>query len=409
MEGSIGLKNWFRFLSGTVRVCVRCASPERVLNLCARENLPVWEARCPDPCTLTAVIPAPKLKRFTALAEQCGGEVAHGAARGMPRIRRLARRRRFVLILLALVSALVLFSSAFIWEIRITGNETVPTGEILRALDECGFSCGKCWLWFQSQALQSELIERLPQLEWVSFQIRGSRADVIVYEAECAPEIIDNDEPIDLIAAHSGVIVRMTVLQGQAEVQRGDFVEPGQTLISGLVADRLGGVRTAHALGAVRARTDWELTAMLPKTARTRTPSGRAKRRWALIFGKNRLNFGQTSGIPSADCDIMYHELVCAIPGVFRLPVSLLCQTRQPITETPRARDAQEARSILEQTLRQTLSGRIGPDGEIVDLHFTPGETEDAFLLTLRAECEQEITTERKPTHDRTDDTGRPH
>ena len=403
------MTNWFRFLSGTVRVRVHCASPERILNLCAREDLPVWEARCPDRCTLTAVIPAPRLECFAAIAAKCGGEAEHGAPRGLPRIRRLAARRRFVLALLAIVSALVLFSSAFIWEIRVTGNETVPTGEILRALDECGFSCGKCWLWMQSQALQSELIYRLPQLEWVSFQIRGSRADVIVYEAERAPEVIDNDEPVDLVAAHGGVIVRMTVLQGQPEAQRGDYAESGETLISGLVTDRLGGVRTAHALGSVRARTDWELTAMLPKTALVRTPAGGAKRRFALRFGKNRLNFGQSSGIPAADCDIIYHEMVCAVPGVFRLPVSILCETRQPMTETPRARTAQQARSILEQTLRRTLMRRIGPDGEIMDLHFTPGETEDAFLLTLRAECEQEITTERKPTHDRTDDTGRPH
>ena len=302
------MTNWFRFLSGTIRVRVRCASPERVLNLCAREDIPVWEAACPDPCTLTAVIPAPKLERFAAIAARCGGEVKHGAIKGVPRIRRLARRRRFVLILLALVFALALFSSAFLWEIRVVGNETVPTGEILRALDECGFSCGKCWLGFQSQALQSELIYRLPQIEWVSFQIRGSRADVIVYEAESAPEVIDNDERVDLVAAHSGVIVRMTVLQGQPEVHRGDYAEPGQTLISGLVEDRLGGAHPAHALGSVRARTDWELTAALPKTALVRTPAGKAKRRYALVFGKKRLNFGQTSGIPGADCDIMYHR-----------------------------------------------------------------------------------------------------
>ena len=149
-----------------------------------------------------------------------------------------------------------------------------------------------------------------------------------------------------------------------------------------------------------------EITAILPKTEIVRTPSGRAKRRYALLFGKNRLNFGQTSGIPDADCDIMYHEMVCAIPGVFRLPVSIVCETRQPVTETPRARTAPEARAVMERALRRLLLERIGPDGEIMDLYFTPGETEDAFLLTLRAECEQEITTERKPAHDRTDDTG---
>ena len=101
------MTNWFRFLSGTVRVRVRCAVPERVLNLCARENLPVWEAQCPDPCTLTAMIPAPKLERFKAIAAKCGGEVTHGEARGLPRVRRLAGRRRFVLMLLAFVSAQV--------------------------------------------------------------------------------------------------------------------------------------------------------------------------------------------------------------------------------------------------------------------------------------------------------------
>lgn len=385
------MKNWFRGVSGTVRLRVACPSPERLLNLCAREGVPMWDAVCDEPCQARLTVPAPCLDTVRSLALRCGGSVSAAPSRGLPHLRRLVRRRPFALALLAVVSLLALFSSAFLWEIRVTGNETVPTGVILRALDECGFSVGKCWLRMESQALQSELISRVPELEWVSFQIRGSRADVRVYEAESAPEIIDNDAPVDLVASRPGVITKMTVLQGAPMVERGAAVEQGQTLVSGAVADRQGEVRGVHSLGSVRARTYYEITACLPRRAQSCAPAGRAHRRWALILGKKRINFYQNSGISTAECDTIYHEYVCAVPGLFRLPAALVREEHRPASEAYRERTEQEARAVLEQTLRSTLLRALGDDGEILDLHFTPGASEDAFYLTLRAECEQEI------------------
>lgn len=388
------MKNWFRAVRGTVRLHVRCARPERLLNLCAREGVPMTDARCPDAVSLTMCVPASAFDTVSALAERCGGAVTAERVRGGPRLLALARRRWFALALLGLICALTLFSSAFLWEIHVTGNETIPTGTILRALDECGFSCGKCWLRFQSQALQSELISRLPALEWVSFQIRGSRAEVIVYEAEPAPEILDNEAAVDLVAARSGVIVKMTTLQGAPMVSRGELVLPGQVLISGTVTDRQGQTTAARALGTVRARTWYEITACLPRFAQERTGEGRRHSRWALIIGKKRVNFYQTSGIPAGECDTIYHEYVCAVPGVFRLPLSLVREEQIVPELRQRERTEAEARALLEQTLRQTLSSLMEPDGEMEDLRFTPGASEDAFYLTLRAECEQNIERE---------------
>lgn len=388
------MKNWFRAVSGTVRLRVRCARPERLLNLCAKEGVPMWDPACPDPHTLLVTVPAPMTETVESLAARCGGELTAGRTRGLPVLRRLAARRRFVLALLALVAALVLFSSAFLWDIHVTGNETVPTGAILRALEECGFSYGKCWLPFQSQALQSELLCRLPELEWVSFQIRGSRAEVIVYEAASAPEVIDNDEPVDLIAAQSGIVVKTTVLQGQSMVQRGEWVQPGQVLVSGVVEDRQGDLTSAHALGSIRARTYYEITACLPGEAARRVPAGRSRSRFALVIGKKRINLYRSSGIPTGECDTIYHEFTCAVPGVFHLPVTFVREERRPVELQSRARTEQEAREILERALREELAQYLGADGEIVDLRLTERAADDAYYLTLRAECEQNIERE---------------
>ncbi len=389
------MKNWFRSVSGTVRLRVVCPSPERFFNLCAREGVPMWDMVRADACTISLAIPLHRLEEARALAARCGGEAAVQSVRGLPRVRRLARRRRFVLVLLFLAAAIALISSAFLWEIRITGNETVPTGVILRALDECGFSVGQCWLRMESQALQSELISRIPEIEWVSFQIRGSRADVRVYEAAPAPEVIDNDAPVDLVASRAGVVTKLTVLQGMPMIERGAVAEPGEVLVSGAVTDRQGEQRFVHSLGSVRARTYYEMTACLPRAAAERAQNGRGRRRWALILGKKRINFYQNSGIPDAECVTIYHEYVCAIPGLFHLPVMLVREEALPAQNRSRERTEAEARALLESALRDALTQSLGEDGEILDLSLTPGASEDAFYLTLRAECEQEIAQPR--------------
>jgi oxygen-independent coproporphyrinogen-3 oxidase len=70
--------------------------------------------------------------------------------------------------------------------------------------------------------------------------------------------------------------------------------------------------------------------------------------------------------------------MVCAVPGVFRLPVSILCETRQPMTETPRARTAQEARSSFE------LARKTGFDNINVDLMSAlPGQSFESWQYTL--------------------------
>lgn len=384
------MKNWFRGFHGLVPVSVRGANPERVLTLCMEQSVSCIRPQPVEDCVLRFVIYQKDRAAVEKLSLRCGCFPTFGETRGFPRLRKTLRPRRFALLLLALAVSVVLVSSMFLWEIQVYGNERVSTGRILRALEEIGFSEGKCWLGMKSDVLQSELLLKVPELAWVSFQIRGSRAEVIVTEGIQAPEIVDPEQPVSVEASHEGVIVQMTVLNGQPLVKRGDDVSKGQTLISGVAEDLQGETRALHAMGSIRARTWWELTAAAPLEQQKKTPSGDTKTRWSLQIGKKRLNFYKNSGISDGDCDTIYKIYDFAIPGVFRMPVSLIKETA---TESALSAESPNA-DLLAQTLNETLQRRIGPDGEVLESHLTQSEQNGLLTVTLRAECEQEIGVE---------------
>ena len=384
------MKNWFRSFSGLLPVSVRGAKPERVLTLLAENGVPCMNARPISDFTLRFQIYPKDKAAVERLCLRCGCVADFGPALGIPKLLRVLRRRRFALVLLSLITALVLLSSAFLWEIDISGNQTVSTGRILRALEESGFAVGKCWLGMKSEALQSELLLKLPELAWASFQIRGSRAEVIVTEAIPAPEVVDPEQPVSIMAAADGIIIKMTVLNGQPMVKRGDYVSKEETLISGTPEDLQGELRAVHALGSVRARTYWELTAQMPSQRQKKSSKREKHTCWALQIGKNRWNFYKNSGIPTVDCDTIYEIYDLAIPGVFRLPVSVVRETQVHYNVSEAEQDA----AVLAQALTETLQSRIGADGEILEPHFTQTEQNGLLTVTLRAECEQEIAVE---------------
>ena len=285
----------------------------------------------------------------------------------------------------------MLTSSLFIWRIDVTGNETLTTGQILRCLDECGVRPGTYWPALSNDLVRNDMILRLPELRWLTVNVHGSRAEVIVREKQPLPDITPDDTPVSIYASATGVILSMDVYAGEARVAPGAAVEPGDVLVSGAVTDLGGGVRPVCARADIRARTRQVLTGQIALTEAEKQPAHGAHTRWALRAGKKRINFYQNSGISDAECDKIIHEYPFAIRGVFTLPFSLVRERVQPYRMADAQVPEDTARASLEQALLQQLRETIGADGAILS-YETAAETAGGVLtVTLTAECEQEI------------------
>ena len=268
----MGLTRWILALCGYVRLEVCGVHPERVLNACAAAGIACTASEPVDAYTLRITVRARCADTVTELARRSQCEVKTLYRRGLPQLlRRAARYRGACAGLLAVVLAL-LASSLFIWRIDVTGNETLTTGQILRCLDECGVRLGTYWPALSNDLVRNDMILRLPELRWLTVNVHGSRAEVIVREKEPLPDITPDDTPVSIYASATGVILSMDVYAGEARVAPGAAVEPGDVLVSGAVTDLGGGVRPVCARADIRARTRQVLTGQiaLTETARAR-------------------------------------------------------------------------------------------------------------------------------------------
>ncbi|MBR1658686.1 MAG: sporulation protein YqfD, partial [Oscillospiraceae bacterium] len=313
----------FNRTAGWTLCAVTGAEPAAFLNECTNRGIELLSALPAGQFRLLARLRSRDLARAKAAAGrvQCAVEVLSSG--GAPRLGRLLLRRTLAAAGLLAAFFLLVWSRFYIWDIEVTGNETVPTARILDALRECGVTSGTFWPAITSDNLRSELLVELPELSWATVNIYGSRAEVLVRERVPKPELWDRDAPVDLVAEKAGFITAVDALSGTAAVRPGSAVLPGEVLISSAADSAWSGPRRVHAAGRVTAETYRCLTAETPLTTLKKRYTGETRSRWALISGKMRWNFYGNSSISRGDCDRITSTWDLSLGGVFALPLSL--------------------------------------------------------------------------------------
>ena len=383
------------WLRGRVRLRITAAEPGAFLNACAAAGLTFWDARAENACTLTVSVSPGELTWAVMLADRCGCESEVLSERGVPRHLRRMKHRAGWLAAILLLACVLLASSLFVWEIGVEENETpVPSAEILRVLEEQGVGPGSFWPGFSSERIRSRALSELPGLSWLTVNVRGSRARVIVRAERPVPEIWDPGKYADVEAAVGGVITECRVLEGESLVRVGDAVSTGDTLVSGERSGGTAAVRHVHARAEITARTRRELTAICPLEETETLPAEGKKVRLSLLLGKRRINFFGGSGILPPDCDKITKIRKLAIRNVFSLPAALVTERWERHGTAERSVDTDLRTAELTELLEQELRRRLGDRGEILSLRTEASALRGRLVVTLRAECSERIDRE---------------
>lgn len=378
-----------RYITGWARLRVTGAEPERFLRALAERAIPFWDAAPPKDFALSVSIPARHRRLAAALAPPLGCEAEIVALRGLPAVWKRLRRRWLPAFLLAAVLLALAASRAYIWDVDITGNETVPDGVIRQALAECGVDIGERWIGMSQDLVRNGVLLKIPSLRWMTVTMIGSRAHVIVRERYPYIEPVRDDDYAGIVAEKAGLVTAVYALRGTAETEPGRMLLPGDTVIGGYATGRFGVLGPVRAEGWAEARTWRELTAAAPLSVSVKEPAGGTRTRFALILGKTRINFYKGSSICPAECDKIIERHALARGGVFTLPVSVETISFVPYRTEPQR--AEELRGELEETLMTELVGRIGEEGEVASAVFTASEQDGMLYVTLHAECRERI------------------
>lgn len=209
----------------------------------------------------------------------------------------------------------------FVLFIEVTGNQRISAEKILYSAENSGLFCGAARKTVRSEKIKNSILAQIPELKWVGVNTRGCAAEIMVEEK--LPDVQpDKDYPGNVVAAQSGQVVSCVAKSGSLCCEPGDYVQMGQTLISGS-QDVGGTVLSGKAEGEIFAYTQHPISSRIPSEVIWVSANSPVHRRYRLIFPKFKIKLYISSGILGSDCGRMYKQYYIRLPGGFTLPFGL--------------------------------------------------------------------------------------
>lgn len=387
------MRKLYDLVRGVAELEVSGAQPERILNYCSENGIEFWNA---SPCrdfSITFCVHASDVDNLLAQSGKNGIAVKLISETGGRKLVLGAKRRAVFLLAFVFCVSLAAVSSLFLWRIEISGNDKLSDAEILRKLSECGVDYGAYWPALSSDEIRSRIVAEMPEIAWLSLNVRSSKAEIIVHERIDKPEIVNEKAPCDIIASKSGVIRKMSVLEGESAAIVGNAVAKGDVLVRGLMSSETGDERYVHSMAQVIADTWYEISAQTPLLEERKTEKSGRNTAFSLVIGKKRINFFSDSRNKCDSCDKINKLKYISLGDVFTLPVGYAVERTTQYETSLLPIDEDKAVGRMKETLKNELQCRIG-DGQIVSAEYSVSKTDAVLTVTLRAQCTENIAKE---------------
>lgn len=290
------------FLFGYTFFSIKRENVEKLINLCNAKQISFGEITLDEESAVFRIALSQE-RKFKKEAEKCGIEAKLVSRKGLPALLIRYRRRVGLLIGAILTTALLCFYSGAIWEIRIEGSDSVDKSTVIAELAECGFEIGTRKSEVSTSEIENRLLILSDEISWVSINIKGTVASVVVRGAEYPPQ--EEIEPLcsNVVAATGGTVVGFENVKGEICVNIGDSVSKGQVLISGIAGAEGEPLRIMAAKGRVLAEVEEEIKIEIPRKYQRKVTKSVIKEEKYLIFFKNEIKIFSNSRNSGATYD----------------------------------------------------------------------------------------------------------
>ena len=319
-------------------------------------------------------------RRVISKCRDLGIDAELSAVSGLPELFYRYRTRVGLWLGLAIAFCIIFSSGRLVWDIRVSGNESLSAEEVENVLSDCGFRRGTGLSDFNADRTEAMALLRCDELAWISVNMKGTVAYVEVREKSPIEEKPENKLPANIVAERSGRIVEIIAYNGVAEVKAGDEVAEGQLLISGVYGEKAPGVVVTRASGYVKARTVRTFSVEIPYEYSEKIRTGAKKSEKFVIFFSNPIKVFANSGNLYTSCDKIEEEKYFYLFGE-RLPFGSRTVSYFEYDTVTRYYTAADARAIAESELEAKIGYEL-EGAEIVSRDVTETVGEDSLILT---------------------------
>ncbi len=371
---------------GYVKIGITGDFIERFLNMCAANNIYIWDVRIRGEKTAAGKVSVKGFKKLRKICKATHTRVHITARRGVPFFMKRLALRKGLLAGLGIFIILILWLCSHVWYIEIGGDGEIPQEEMLELLDKSGIRYGMPLKNLDAEKAQAEILSNSKKLAWVWTEKRGTKIYVDYRKRVEKPEILPVT-PCNLVAARSGKITSILIKSGRTAVEKDMYVSEGQLLAGGILDSKTVGMRLVHSDGEVFADTNRSISEKFSLVKTTKIPTGRKKSSIGIKFGANSYYIPIKKYSDFEKTEKEFHFKI----GDIYFPISFVKSTYYEVyTETV----TEEKEKIIEKAkeyLRNSLQNSSKNVIIIEESFFVTEVDENTLEVTMKATCNEQI------------------
>lgn len=379
-------------LRGFVTLHVTGPQVERFINAVTEAGIVIWDVK-PAGGGASLNLLLDDFYALRPLLKKTGCRMHVTGRNGLPfRAARLWRRKFFAAGLLMFGIVLLMLSS-MVWNIKVEGNETLASEDILNAAREEGVYPFQ-WIWRldEPDKLSRELASRLNGVSWVGVQRTGTSITIQVVEAD-RPESKPLLSSRHLISRTDAVVTEIYAEQGRPVVARHSRVKKGDILISGALGDEEN-TQFVVAKGEVKGLVWHEYAIEVPLKTTGSSYTGERKDRTYLTFGDWAIQlwgYGDSGFAKSRT--LTEHDLLSW--RSYKVPVGWMTEKEMEVKVTGTVRTVEEARQAGIEQAKNDILARYGTDSTIKSQKILHEKKENGKVyMKVLFEVEERIAEE---------------
>lgn len=257
--------------------------------------------------------------------------------------------------------AFIYICSLFLFNITFSGNSNLTTPVLTRYLESIGVKNGCRTACIDCNDIEKKMREDFDEITWVAAAVKGNHLYISIKENDSFEgEIKSTEIPENIIASDDGTIESIITRSGTPLVKKGDNVEKGQVLVSGVVniCDDSGEVITKRGVTAdadVLIKTEMIYSDELSEKYENKVFTGKTRVNAVIRAGKYIISIGP-GAVGLKLCDKKEDYKTLKINDDLYLPVSVGKITYYEYKPEEYTYSDEEASAVLNGRLARLLS-----------------------------------------------------
>jgi len=363
-----------RYYQGRVYIKAQGEGFTRFINQAVKDGIIFYNAR-KNSDSFVAEINTSDFKRLRSAAKQAGIKLTIRTKYGFPFVARRWQRRKGLLVGLFIIFTALTILSQFVLSISVVGNDRISSDQIIAEAQKVGLSKWNLKRELDLDEMSKQLQENVSDLVWVTMEERGTNIQIRVVEKTLPKKILFQG---DLIAAKTGFVEDVIVIQGSPVVKEGQTVKAGQVLIKaaggmteysfdmeGKTSAKQNAVDAPAAKGFVRGRVWYSAEKKVPHQEEITEKTGKIANGWGIkISDRVIMITNQNSPYTESEKETQCYAL--PLWRNWRFPVEIIKTKYEETQKVQVERTVSVARELAERLARETLKSQIPPEAKVL-------------------------------------------